>query len=846
MTSFSVRSLLRSWMLGLLVVGIMLVGLPIRADAGETPVHPLNARPVVNAPRVVTGTGNDKSVFLAGQYIEVGIHNAGSFGASATPPAGFHPTDDSGRLGFVVDGDGFGTGRDPVVGDFFVPGTEEEVWGVEWNSGGSAITRMNAGLVGNFDIPTDSGYPMEVPGSTRRCVWRGVATSPQNNNEQVTITQTVSFNQTDKFFVINVVLTNSGTSSITGLKYLRSVDPDQEAEYDTDPDPFVTTLGGFATENYVVWQPPRGQLPAISPGNPPLGNTDRALVIGRGELTGVPLGLGTIDARARVSHGGFLVRSASAVLNLGIADRTAPLSDSGRESTPSVNDEAISLAFDLGNLVPGQSVSIDYAYILDAADLDVALGQLARVTILQPTGTVSGSAVFQAKTTNPDSATLKVDFYVAGILVGTDVTPSRDGTYEVTFNTLTLNSGNPLPNGPVTIEAVATFADTTTSRKSASVTVDNAGPPIGFTGATLAQDAIVVGQATIEVIGTDVENPPAQVTIFREVLGTSVVLATLTQEPFTATLDVTDLPAESPVTIKVVASGQTGASTTIYRSVISGLVPGGNTPVTAPNVPISAGDRVIYVAVSPGTPQGRTSLLSVLSGTDPNMTRAFTWDANGDYYVEVPSQPTGGFQVSTGFFIATRVPLSFNLDGTSFSAPPTLTLPPAGWVFAGVPPYDTGEGVQTTFLWSDTQVALGQYILDDTTTPTLAQAMGNAATPLDSSSSRPWHWNGSAYQQDALLETGKAYWFKNNLSQNLVLTFGQSYRPQSLTRLSGPKRSADVTVRVRDQGTPPPPPSSSAPSASASTGGGCGAGSGIAGLAFLLLLAAYGFAIVRR
>ena len=76
---------------------------------------------------------------------------------------------------------------------------------------------------------------------------------------------------------------------------------------------------------------------------------------------------------------------------------------------------------------------------------------------------------------------------------------------------------------------------------------------------------------------------------------------------------------------------------------------------------------------------------------------------------------------ATGFFFATRVPLSFNLDGTSVAAPPTLTLPPSGWMFAGVTPFDNDGSIVTSFLWSDTQVVWdGDVLLSDISTPTLA------------------------------------------------------------------------------------------------------------------------------
>jgi hypothetical protein len=828
-------SWLRCVLLNLLMMGASLTTV-LAADQQQRGGHRVARSGLARATIPVDAT----SVFLQGDYIEVGIHPAGSFGSALNEivPEGFHPTQS--QLGFVVDGDGWGGETNvPVVGDFFVPGTPEEVWGLTWtNSERQTVSFINAGLMVDHEydpengVAPDAGYPKNDSDSNeRRCVWTGVATS--GTDQSLRVVQTVRFSPGDKFFVMNVVMTNVGKTTITDLKYFRSVDPDQESEFGNGY--------GTDTDNYVLFQPERKKsgLPAF-----PADNIDKALVIGMGHNTGIPLGLGAIDGRARVSHGNFSIRDPSWILDL-----TNGCIDTGREANPVLDDAAISLAFDLGTLVQGQSLSIDYAYILDADDLDKALGQLAKITILQPSGSVSGtSALFQVSTENLQSATVQVDFYVAGQLVGTDDTPSRSGTYEVTFNTLTLNDGGPLPNGPVSLTAVATFADESTSSKSTTAIVDNAGPPIAFTSSSPANGASVIGGLiSIGVEGTDVEYLPTQVTMLREVDGQSTVLNTPATAPFTTYFGVDDLPEGTVVVIKVIATDSTGtARTTIARSYISAVFPPGeDTTVTAPTLPLSQGDQTIYVAVSPSTPQGRTSLLATLTGSDNTLTRAFTWDPTIASYVERPSSPTGGIQVSTGIFIATRVSLSYSLDGTSIQAPFTLTLPVNGWVFAGVPPIDTGNGIVTEHLWADTQIWLGGQIqLDAGSTPTLAEAMGDPATPTDSSSARPYFWNGTAYEQVDTLDTGKAYWFKNNLSQPLTLVFGQ----QALGALAKSVKSQKVfqtPVQIRNQGTPPPPPSGKT-KASSSSGGGCGMGSGIASLAFLMLMIGLRFFVVRR
>ena len=65
-------------------------------------------------------------IFLKGLYIEVGIHNVGSYGTSVGAPAGFVSA--GARLGFIADYDknGFTSSSPGYAGDFFVPGAPVE------------------------------------------------------------------------------------------------------------------------------------------------------------------------------------------------------------------------------------------------------------------------------------------------------------------------------------------------------------------------------------------------------------------------------------------------------------------------------------------------------------------------------------------------------------------------------------------------------------------------------------------------------------------------------------------------------------------------------------------------
>lgn len=307
-------------------------------------------------------------IFLQGKYIEVGIHGAGSFGTESGAPAGFHPLlDDDGRqLGFVVDPgrDGWENGTPAQSGDYLVPGSPDEGWAIQWSSFRGEQTFANFGLEDNFDVQMVSHNHTNF-GDALSAVWVGCATYTNSSNpgqgngiggdritdgpsspsfqEQIKITQTVHFNVNDQFFVIDVVLENVGGTALSSIKYLRNVNPDQEAPL----------TGEFSTRNFVQYQPDE--------------NSDRALVVAEGLKHGLTLGLGTVDARARVSTEGSTNRDPKEILDSPVT----PTRDQ-----PQVADEAIALAFDLGSLQPGEKTSFSFAYVLSPDDLERALNKV--------------------------------------------------------------------------------------------------------------------------------------------------------------------------------------------------------------------------------------------------------------------------------------------------------------------------------------------------------------------------------------------------------------------------------------------------------------------------------------
>ena len=309
----------------------------------------------------ILGSTVSGEIFLQGNYVEIGIHSLGSLGTVNDAPSGFHPIGRT-KLGAVADigKDGWTTGSPAQTGDFIMPGGAEERWGVEWTMGAEESSKFertfdNAGalyteghILGSNDIAKIS-LVESSDANFQRAIWIGQAAV--GNDQKLKVTRTFHLGIDDLFFRISVELENTGTTTLNGVEYFHSLDPDNEKD----------TGGTYVTSNYVAYQPGSG------------GNADKALVVASGLTSpSVLIGLGTIDARARVTTEGITISDPDSILD----SPTAPT-----KSTPREADEAIGLAFRLGLMQPGAKLSIEYAFIFSADDLD----RLASVMNFQPT-----------------------------------------------------------------------------------------------------------------------------------------------------------------------------------------------------------------------------------------------------------------------------------------------------------------------------------------------------------------------------------------------------------------------------------------------------------------------------
>ena len=206
----------------------------------------------------------DSSRFLQGNYLEVSINNTGSLGSYTPAPVGY--VNAGSILGVIADADRDGWAN--YDGDFILPGSPQEEWGV--TIGGATYRNSTNGLLqeiaGNVGLVNDNGAKQTTD-------WIGATAGLSINNQ-------FSVNRNDLFMEITVTLTNTTGGALTDLYYYRSVDADNNFRLNAD----------FSTTNTILSQGDDGSGIALVSATQPDGSY---------------MSLQGFGSNARVAYGNF-------------------------------------------------------------------------------------------------------------------------------------------------------------------------------------------------------------------------------------------------------------------------------------------------------------------------------------------------------------------------------------------------------------------------------------------------------------------------------------------------------------------------------------------------------------
>ncbi len=275
-----------------------------------------------------------ESAYLIGDFVEIGINEGGHEGApllvgsnNRSNAAVDAPT----YFGFVANPQM--DGWDDFNGDFFSPGTPEngfgvEIDGVNYGNNGSGLLEEIEGSITSY----------EVTGECMLVIWEG-------SIGDIDVQVIYRLKSSSLYYLTEVNITNTGGGTYSDIYYYRNIDPDNN----------VTLSLDYATTNTIVQQP--------SP------ECEKALVTAtQTEPWDSYIGLGAIGENFRVAHGGFANRNASEIWN--------GVGFSSTEGDVVTEDEAISLAYWIEELGPGETHSLEFAVILDEGSLDEAISVL--------------------------------------------------------------------------------------------------------------------------------------------------------------------------------------------------------------------------------------------------------------------------------------------------------------------------------------------------------------------------------------------------------------------------------------------------------------------------------------
>ena len=544
-------------------------------------------------------TGGQNDVFLGGNFIEIGLNTAGTFGSVNAKPAGFTGTTARTNIGMNIDLDGFGVGTTQSF-DYFLPGTPYVAWGIGYKIGSTAYTATNSNPPGE-NIPTTVADTSS--GNTLSATATSTFTPSGATSSPLQIQQTVSFDVNDKFFRMNVTFTNQGSGPMNNVRYAWVVDPDN-----------VKDVGGnYTTINTI--------LNTFAAG-------DGKAVLNASTTTPIVTNfiLYTTDSRARVSYTAYVAHNSQTVYQSGIYDTAQ-----AKGSTATL-DTRVAITVDVGTLAAGQSTTFTFYMSISndafaAFEATVAASSAPNINDATTTGTYGTSLSYPIQASfSPTSysvtGTLPTGLSVdtaSGIISGT---PTQTGTFPVTIGATNANGSRTatltLTISPKTVTATGLAADkvydgTTTATISGTATLTGVLPAdsstVSITGTaagTFATASVGTGK-TVTVSGLSLTGSA----VGNYILSSPTLTAGITAKALAVTgITANDKPYDG-----------TTAATISGTAALSGVL-----PADSSNVSIAGTAAGAFATAAAGT--GKTITITGLS---------LTGSAAGNYLLPSPT-----------------------------------------------------------------------------------------------------------------------------------------------------------------------------------------------------------------
>jgi parallel beta-helix repeat protein len=435
--------------------------------------------------------------FLQGNYLELGFNGSGSLGSTLGAPAGYQSSGSTLAAESDPERDG-GT----YDGDFILPGSPEEGWGVHVGGTTYSNNTTNWGtnpISGNWGAVTDTGTAQSM-------TWNGAVAGVDISAEHTVLREGL-------YLEIVVTLTNTTAGTLGDIYYYRNVDPDNNYDQNST----------YETTNTILSQGNDGGERAVVTATQPDGSF--ISLTGYGE-------------NSRVTYGGFSNRDPLAIYN------GTGLSQSGSAYT----DDAISLAFHVPTLAAGQSTTLTLRYTFGneaAPDVDLdgddstASGLDHHGMFVEDGGPVaivdSDMTLFDADNDVLQGMTITLTNPLDGVLeslgattTGTNITANYDsGTGVLTLSgQATLASYRHVlssvvydnsANTPNTTSRVITIAvsDGTLTSPIATSTIDvlaTNDPPVILTNTLTVSEGGTVVLSSVDINASDPESPSTGLT----------------------------------------------------------------------------------------------------------------------------------------------------------------------------------------------------------------------------------------------------------------------------------------------------------------------------------------------